>query len=330
MGISDKSWPRRHFTLDQVEFLARNPRYQEWRQAIASIFAKLDPLLDVEIARQGHSRLVIIIAPAELPAGPDRMWRRLPAQGKRIPLEIPADQDYLRLLLAGETGESIAGLYSKEPYDSWTISAGRVAGGGVKLCYNELKDYRSRLMSEVRRIVEVDRVPGPRQLEKRLKQLKLRTSEGELADDPALAEFVRAVLLIGNGTLLINNTFVEWATIQAVRRARPSVIIVSFGIRNKLKPFSSMLINTDQETASPIPTQMDSLGTYVDLEVFYQYIWQEFEKYAEYRNNTAYLFAGDGMDELFCIAPRDFPLLAAQTPVKLSRVCACAKEWLNV
>ena len=31
---------------------------------------------------------------------------------------------------------------------------------------------------------------------------------------------MRSVLLSGNGTLLINNTFVEWATVQAVRRAK--------------------------------------------------------------------------------------------------------------
>ena len=86
-------------------------------------------------------------------------------------------------------------------------------------------------------------------------------------------------------------------------QARPSVAIVSFGIRNRIKPFSSLLIYADQDAANPIPTQMDTLGTYVDLEIFYQYIWQEFEKYAEYRQNTAYLFAGEGMDELLAIAP---------------------------
>jgi predicted NACHT family NTPase len=140
---------------------------------------------------------------------------------------------------------------------------------------------------------------------------------------------VRAVLLTGNGTLLINNTFVEWAAIQAIRRARPSAMLISFGVRNKLKPFSSMLVYSDQETASPIPDQMDSLGTYVDLEIFYQYIWQEFEKYAEYRNNTAYLFLADGLEELFCIAPPDFPLLHAKAPLKLPSIFAGAREWLN-
>jgi len=79
-----------------------------------------------------------------------------------------------------------------------------------------------------------------------------------------------------------------------------------------------------------VPDQMDSLGTYVDLEIFYQYIWQEFEKYAEYRNNTAYLCLADGLDELLCIAPPDFPLFHAKAPLKLPEVFAGAREWLNV
>jgi hypothetical protein len=200
----------------------------------------------------------------------------------------------------------------------------------VNLSYDELKDYRLRLMSEVRRIVDVEKVPGPRQLEQRLKELKVRAAEGSFAEDPILAEFVRATLLTGNGTLLINNTFVEWALVQAVRRARPSLCVVSFGVRNKLKPFSSLLIHEDPEKASPIPTQMDALGTYVDLEIFYQYVWQEFEKYAEYRNNTAYLFAAEGVEEMLCIAPPDFPLLSAAKPVKLAQVFGAAKEWLSI
>ena len=98
----------------------------------------------------------------------------------------------------------------------------------------------------------------------------------------------------------------------------------------QVEAISSMLVYSDQETASPVPDQMDSLGTYVDLEIFYQYIWQEFEKYAEYRNNTAYLFLADGLDELFCIAPPDFRLFHAKAPLKLPEVFAGAREWLNV
>ena len=135
------------------------------------------------------------------------------------------------------------------------------------------------------------------------------------------------MLLAGNGTLLINNTFVEWATIQAVRRARPSMMITAFGVRNKMKPFSSLLIYADQDKTNPIPTQVDTLGTYVDLEIFYQYIWQEFEKYAEYQRNTVHIFAAEGMDEVLVIAPPDFSLPAKTTPDKLT---AAAREWMRL
>jgi len=68
----------------------------------------------------------------------------------------------------------------------------------------------------------------------------------------------------------------------------------------------------------------------VDLEVFYKYVWQEFEKYAEYRKNTAYLFSGEGMDEILVIAPPDFPLLPAADPLKLPAVFQGLRDWLGV
>jgi hypothetical protein len=343
MGVNEKNWPRRHFTLDQVDFLNRSAHYPEWRKTVTEIFARLDPLLEEEVARKGHARLVVVIAPAELPVGPDRMWLRIRQHGKRIPLDPPDDvADYLPLLLTGaarkEAAHSIIARYalSNEPYAAWSIEA----GGGlsdlgnpsalVALSYDQLREYRARLANEVTNILKTQDVRGPRQLVAKLKELKIRASESDAGRDPVLAEFTRATLLSGNGTLLINNTFVEWSTVQAVRRARPSATVVSFGIRNKVKPFTGLLIYTDQETANPIPTQMDTLGTYVDLEIFYQYIWQEFEKYVEYRRNTAYLFVGEGMDEMLAIAPQDFPLLTATQPVKLAHVFGTMKDWMSL
>jgi hypothetical protein len=235
--------------------------------------------------------------------------------------------------VSGGFGKSIVELNTKDGYDSWAISANQplaAAQSGIRLSYDGLKSYRLRLMAEVRRILESGEARTPRQLNEELKRLNIHPSESGFAADAILAEYVRAVLLAGNGTLLINNTFVEWAALQAIRRARPSVMMISFGIRNRLKPFSSMLIYTDQETASPIPDQMDVLGTSVDLEIFYQYLWQEFEKYPRYRRNTGYVFLIDGMDELFCIGPPDFPLLSSKEPLRLTDVFAGSKQWLNL
>ena len=346
MGVNEKTWPKGQFTLEQVDFLNRNSYYPEWRSAIAGVFAQLDPLLDAEIVRDGHSRLVIVIAPGQLPVGPDRMWMRLPGRGKRVAIQAPNRvEEFVPLLLTGNEqahrAPTIAELFGNSKnggaYASWIVecgtglsSLGADSKSVIKYSYESLQQYRKRLMREVQRVVDAQEAQGPRQLSARLRQLKILATEGELAHDPILSEFARAILLSGNGTLLINNTFVEWASVQAVRRARPSVAIIGFGIRNKIKPFSSLLIYADQDASNPIPSQMDTLGSYVDLEVFYQYIWQEFEKYAEYRNNTAYLFVGEGMEEMLAIGPPDFPLLAAAHPVTLPAVFQHLKDWLSV
>ena len=334
MGVNDKVWPKGQFTLDQVDFLNRSPHYPEWRQAVSAIFSRIDPLLDAEISRAGHARLVIVTTPAELPVGSDRMWVRIRDRGRKVMLKGGEQEEWrsaIDQLLA-----AYAASKKQSPYSAWRIEAGddpsafKPSPGIVTLNYHHLENYRVRLMAEVRRMLEKEEIRGPRELSARLKQLKVRTSESGLAEEPVLAEFLRAVLLNGNGTLLINNTFVEWAAIQAVRRARPSLMAIGFGIRNKIKPFSSLLIYADQQTSNPIPNQADTLGSYVDLEVFHEYIWQEFEKYAEYRHNTAYLFGGEGLDEILAIAAPDFPLLTVQQPVSLAEVFSRAREWLGV
>jgi len=284
---------------------------------------------------------VIVIAPGELPVGPDRMWTRISRRGNRVALQTPENTaEFVSQLLTGAGGApSIPADYCARGgarYEAWAIEAGQrfnsadASARSVNLSYSQLASYRKRLMTEVDHVVRSENISGPRQLSARLKQMKIAPEESDLASDAVLAEFIRATLLNGNGTLLVNNTFVEWSTIQAVRRARPSVILVSFGIRNKVKPFSSLLIYADQDRVSEIPSQMDALGSYVDLEVFYQYLWQEFEKYPEYRKNTAYIFAGEGMDEMLVIAPPDFPLKAGSAPVSLPTVNRHLRQWINL
>ncbi len=345
MGVTDAVWPKRTFTLQQVDFLNRSPHYPEWRKAVSEVFARVDPVLGAEAAKHGRPRLVVVLSPAEMPVGPDRLWKRIEEHGSRIEVETPDDiADYVPLLLTGKPAAAhapaITDLFAAsdraEPYAAWCIeTSDRLASmsshaGVVRLSYQRLADYRARLMAEVRQLVENEQIRGPQQLVARLKQMKIRAGEGELGSDAALGEFARAILLSGNGTLLINNTFVEWASVQGIRRARPVVSLISYGIRNKVKPFSSLLIFTDQDTATPIPTQSDMLGSYVDLEIFHQYIWQEFSKYTEYRSNTAFLFVADGTDEMLAIGPPDFPLNDAAKPQKLGSVFENLKDWLAV
>ncbi len=298
MDIGGGIWETRKFTLEHVDFLQRSRHLAEWRAAIAGIFAKIDPILDSEVARSGNPRLVVVVSPAELPMGPDRMWMRIRNRGRLLRLTLAEDaplQDYLARLLSGaplaQRAPSLFDLYGEQraqgQFDAWVVEASdpilRLAqsfDGWTGLSFERMADLREVLMREVNELVTQEKIPGPRQLGERLQRMNPGALRRAAGRDPVMQDFLQSVLLNGNGTLLINNTFVEWTALQAIRRARPSLLLGSFGIRNKVKPFSSLLIYSDQEDTNPIPTQADMLGSYVDLEVFYQYIWQECEKYA--------------------------------------------------
>ena len=164
MGVDQRTWPRRKFTLEHVDFLQRSPHLAEWRQAIAQIFEKIDPLLDAEVARSGRPRLVMVISPAALPMGPDRMWQRIQERGKLIRLSVDDEQplhDYLPLLLTGQKREARAptlfDLYARQhaesPYDVWVVEAGdslhrlaKTFSKWVGLSYSRLERPREELM----------------------------------------------------------------------------------------------------------------------------------------------------------------------------------------
>lgn len=337
MGVNPGNWPSGQFTLQQVDFLNRNPHYPEWRSVIARLFDRITPMLEEQAAASTQRRLIVVFSPAELPVGPDRLWTRLQDKGRRIQLELPPEgTGFAAALLGKDDGLLDRCAAQAGAYSAWSIEVQQTLAacskhpGSVRVSYDALQAYRARLMREVQRITEVEKPRGPRELGERLKQLPIRADEGEHARDPVLAEFLRATMLSGNGTLLINNTFIEWACAQALRRARPLLMAIGFGIRNKVKPFSSLLIYTDQDKATPIPTQADMLGSYVDLEVFYQYIWREALKYSEYRDRTAFLYLAEGVDQAFVIAPPGCPLLELRDQVNFARLRTMAAQWLGV
>jgi hypothetical protein len=284
---------------------------------------------------------VLVVSPAELPVGPERLWTGLGDHGKRIRIDPGEPQDFLHLLLSGKpqsaTAAGLAEDFLASPaasrYDAWLIEAGRRlepfrGGRAVWLSYDALQLYRDRLMEKVNELMNNEKVAGPRELGLRLREMVEPSGDPRIDESIVLAEFLRNVMLAGNGTLLINNTFVEWAAAQAARHARPHLAVVFFGIRNKVKPFSSLLIYADQEKTNIIPDQMDMLGSYVDLEAFYPYIWRGFEKYAEYRGKTAYLFVSELSEEMFVIAPPSFAPLSATDTLTLPQVHGACKNWL--
>ncbi|PYV15776.1 MAG: hypothetical protein DMG21_13975 [Acidobacteria bacterium] len=135
--------------------------------------------------------------------------------------------------------------------------------------------------------------------------MQARPEEGfTLHAEPVVLDFVRDILVLGgNGSLVINNSFVEWSSVRALERAQPRVLVARFGVRDKLKPFSSLLMFSKPRSSDVIPTLEDPLGSFVDVELLSYYIWLKTNSRLPFPGKTMYLLAAEGVDELAVIPP---------------------------
>ena len=112
---------------------------------------------------------------------------------------------------------------------------------------------------------------------------------------------MRDLFLTGNGTLFVNNTFVEWAAVQAIRRAEPRLLVARYGVRDKMKPFSSLLLFSQPRASDQIPDIEDPVGSFIDVEQLSHYVWLNAEKSPAYRQRTLHLLLAEGIDEMLAI-----------------------------
>ena len=155
------------------------------------------------------------------------------------------------------------------------------------LSYERLLPYRDVLMRALFSKVQTG-VESPQAFAAYARSLTLAPEPGALPNPDAIVQaFVRDVLLTGNGTLFVNNTFVEWAAVQALRRAQPRLLVTRYGVRDKLKPFSSLLLFSQPRTSDQIPLIEDPVGSFIDVEQLSYYVWVQAEKSAAYRRQDA-------------------------------------------
>jgi hypothetical protein len=287
---------------------------------------------------------------------PDRMWERFKAMGTRVPLTLGSDRASGRFLRAlfGGADASPGGLpllsaareaQALAPLDAWIVESHEAlhdlwraprAGDAprddvVGLSYDRLRPYRDGLMKALYDKI-LTGVESPQAFAAYARSLKLAPDPGVLLTPAAVVQsFVRDVLLTGNGTLFVNNTFVEWAAVQALRRAQPRMLVARFGVRDKLKPFSSLLLFSQPRASDRIPLIEDPVGSFVDVEQLSYYVWLNAEKSAAYRNRTLYLFLAEGLDEMLAVrSDRPASSGPAAPAATLQDVCATMGAWLGV
>jgi hypothetical protein len=181
-------------------------------------------------------------------------------------------------------------------------------------------------------------VESPQAFAAYARSLKIAPGDGVFPHEADVMQaFVRDVFLTGNGTLFVNNTFVEWAAVQALKRAQPRMLVARYGVRDKMKPFSSLLLFSQPRATDQIPEIEDPTGSFVDVEQLSYYVWLNAEKTAAYRNRTLYLFLAEGVDEMLAlrsdqVGTAKAPASATTTalaPVTLADVRQTMAAWLK-
>jgi hypothetical protein len=326
--------------------LRRKGLFPTWRREVDQVFQRLQPEVEERLYPKGSPRrLVVVLYGQGIAIQRDQLWRQLRAIGTRIPLRLEgagASEPFLRALFAGlfsALGDS-AGL---DPREAWIVEAGdtlhalcgeRAATGSARavgLSYTRLRGYREELSRSLYRKVLAG-VSSPQELADYARGLDIRPPEGTLfAADEVVRAFVRDVFLGGNGTLLVSNTFVEWASVQALKRAEPRLLVARFGVRDKMKPFSSLLLFSSPRATDQVPTLEDPLGSFVDVEQLSYYLWLNAEKSPAYRGKTLYLLLAEGVDEVLAIRPdASWAETGPPREATLPELAATMAAWLGI
>jgi len=337
---------------DEAQALLRKRKLlPDWRKEIDAFFQRLDPALEAHLyPPDAPRRLVVQIYGSGIGVQTEKLWHRFKGTGFRVPLNLEdarGPETFLRKLFGAADGRTAA-LFSalkeaerSNPLHAWVVecqdalhglcSPGTFGDALAGLSYERLRTYRDELTRALYSKIQSG-VESPQAFAAYARGLKIAPApDALLHSNEVLQAFVRDVLLTGNGTLFVNNTFVEWAAVQAIRRAQPRVLVTRYGVRDKLKPFSSLLLFSQPRESDQIPLIEDPLGSFIDVEQLSYYVWLNAEKSAAYRKKTLYLFLAEGVDEMLAIrSDMTGPASTSLTQASLPDVCATMAQWLGV
>jgi len=307
-------------SVRDVGILARSPLYPQWRTEVERVFARIDAEAEQPGDVQNLPRLLLCVLPAGLSVKDQPLWPELSAKGTWISLDRPFGEMLPQFAAALAKRTSPPGF--EEDERTWVIETDtRLAGlpGAAVLSWDDLaamrREFLRRLNAVHRDLRSVD------QTTEDLKRIDIARLVGPaIAANPRLREFLRSLLLSGNGSLVFCNSFVEWGASEALRRAQPQVLIASFGIRQKLKPFSSVVLFEDQNRSNPAPDQGDPAGSLVDALELSKYVYLAVERVVRRPERTLTLMASCDLNRVL--------VLGAGKPAAGANLGELALRWL--
>ena len=267
---------------DEAQALLRKRRLlTRWRREVDTVFQAVQPALDRAALPAGRAappgraalwqrhrdpdRAAVEPLPRRAACGSADARRR--ARRRRLPRALFGGERRRRDVAVRRVG-SEAG---RSPLDAWIVDRARRCTPARRrlaaaprrrratgLSYERLRGYRDELTRALYEKIQTG-VESPQAFAAYARSLTIAPRHGPCSHGADVMQaFVRDVFLTGNGTLFVNNTFVEWAAVQALSRAQPRLLVARYGVRDKMKPFSSLLLFSQPRASDQIPLHRGS------------------------------------------------------------------------
>lgn len=324
-------------SVRDVGILARSPLYPRWRAEVAKVFGQIDDATAPAAGLQRVPRLLVCVLPPGIPpagVAPNAqpLWPDMSKDGSWLVLDRPLGETLPAF--AATVAKRVCPAALEEVERTWVLeSDARLSGvaGATVLSWDALgplrREFLRRLNAVQRDLRSVD------QISEDLKRADInRLLAPAMAANPRVREFVRTVFLSGNGSLLFGNSFVEWGASEALRRVQPQVLIASFGVRKKLKPFSSVVLFEDQSRSNPVPDEDDPAGSLVDAAMLSQYVYLGAQRVACYPGNTVTIMAACDSKRVLVLSPQAAGFANSASPNSPAApidLAALALRWLT-
>ncbi len=328
MGLDRAEFHQNADSMENASLLARNEFYGEWREQVRRVYAAIEAR-----AREGKAaepvkpRVVLTVLPASLPYEADKVWKRWKEPGIALRIEGDAGEVATRVVSAVSASKTAA----SDGSDLWLIDtetklAGAKGGeaAAMTLSWAELDGLRAHVLERVNTVPRSIEMTDQILATIRAEDMSALEPAG-LKESPQLRRFLIDLYLSGNGALIFSNAFVQWAASEALRRARPQVLVARFGMRQRPKPFTGIAIFENQERISKLPAVDDPKGSAVDAAMLARYVYLSARRYPE-GEATAYVVVAESAGSALLLLPeamkKEWAGKTSATPGELA-------EWLG-
>lgn len=338
MGVPRWNFSTSRDTMQNASLLARSSYYIEWRGEVQKIFSAIESRVHAAAPSASTAgRLVLLVLPEHLPIKSINAPKKWDSRGR----EYRISGDARRICEMAMRGQyslpaQLAAAKDATASDCWLIDADAQLGSFVpassglpasQLNYATLRPFRDSFLAAVNAVPK-DLAASDEILEHVRQQNWDKLWPAELAGQARLRNFMIELFLSGNGALIFSSAFVQWTASEALRRARPRLMVGRFGMRSKPKPFTSIAIFENQQTINKLQEVDDPEGSAIDALILARYVWLSALRYPE-EEHTCCVCVSEAANSVYVVAPdSQRPGWQADQAVTPDELCTWMHEQL--